>query len=88
MSKAIILIKGKRTISREITRYNLEAVIAIGFKVNSERAIEFRRWANRILKDFSIRGYALDSERLKSGAYLSKQCFDKEVKKLIKNDSI
>lgn len=56
--------------------YNLEAVIAVGFKVNSDRAIEFRRWANRVLKDFAIKGYVLDSERLKNGAYLSKKYFD------------
>lgn len=59
-----------------IRHYNLESVIALGFKVNSTKAIEFRRWANKVLKNFSIRGYVLDSERLKNGAYLSKQYFD------------
>ncbi|MBN1916212.1 virulence RhuM family protein [Candidatus Dojkabacteria bacterium] len=56
--------------------YNLEAVIAIGFKVNSERAVEFRRWANGVLKNFAIKGYVLDSERLKNGAYLNKQYYE------------
>lgn len=60
----------------ETKHYNLEAVIAIGFKVNSERAVEFRRWANRVLKDFAIKGYILDNVRLKNGAYLSKQYYE------------
>ncbi|MEK6731335.1 MAG: virulence RhuM family protein [Pseudomonadota bacterium] len=59
----------------ETNHYNLEAIIAIGFKVNSKKAIEFRRWAGNILKDFAIRGYVLDDVRLKNGAYLSKQYF-------------
>jgi hypothetical protein len=56
--------------------YNLETVIAVGCKVNSERAVEFRRWANRTLKDFAIKGYVLDNERLKNGAYLSKKYYE------------
>ncbi len=55
--------------------YGLEAIIAVGFKVNSNRAVEFRRWAGGVLKDFAIRGYVLDDVRLKNGAYLSKQYF-------------
>ena len=55
--------------------YNLEAVISLGYKINSERATNFRRWATRVLKDFAIRGYVLDDVRLKNGAYLSKQYF-------------
>lgn len=59
----------------ETNHYNLEAIIAVGFKVNSNRAVEFRKWAGSILKDFTIRGYVLDDVRLKNGAYLSKQYF-------------
>jgi hypothetical protein len=55
--------------------YNLEAIISLGYRINSERATSFRRWATRILKDFTIRGYVLDDERLKNGAYLSRQYF-------------
>jgi hypothetical protein len=72
----IVQTEGSRKVERDIEHYSLEAIIAIGFKVNSERAVEFRRWANRILKDFSIRGYVLDSERLKNGAYLNKKYFE------------
>lgn len=56
--------------------YNLEAVIAVGFRTNSERAIVFRQWATSVLKDFSIRGYVLDKERLKNGAFLNEDYFD------------
>ena len=56
--------------------YSLEAVIAVGFRTNSERAIIFRNWASGILKDFSIRGYVLDKERLKNGAFLNEEYYD------------
>ncbi len=56
--------------------YNLDAIIAIGYRVNSERAMQFRQWATNILRDFAIRGYVLDKERLKNGAFFSKKYFD------------
>jgi len=71
----IVQNEGGRSVSREIEHYGLEGIIAIGFRVNSEKATNFRRWANQVLKDFAIRGYVLDDVRLKNGAYLSKQYF-------------
>jgi hypothetical protein len=59
----------------QTNHYNLEAIIAVGFRVNSVKATNFRRWSNRVVKDFTIKGYVLDNERLKNGAYLSKQYF-------------
>lgn len=56
--------------------YNLEAVIAVSFRANSDRAIQFRQWATTVIKDFSIRGYVLDKERLKNGAFLNEEYFD------------
>ena len=56
--------------------YNLDAIIAVGFRVNSARAIQFRQWAAGILRDFAIRGYVLDKERLKNGAFLSKEYYE------------
>ena len=56
--------------------YNLDAIIAVGFRVNSVRATQFRQWATGVLRDFAIRGYVLDKERLKNGALFSKQYFD------------
>ncbi len=56
--------------------YNLDAIIAVGFRVNSARAIQFRQWATGVLRDFAIRGYVLDKERLKNGAFLSREYYD------------
>jgi hypothetical protein len=56
--------------------YNLDAIIAIGFRVNSERATQFRQWAINILRDFAIRGYVLDKERLKNGSFFNQEYFD------------
>lgn len=56
--------------------YNLDAIISIGYRVNSRKATQFRQWATNILRDFSIRGYVLDKERLKNGAFLSKEYFE------------
>ncbi|MDD2565493.1 MAG: virulence RhuM family protein [Candidatus Gracilibacteria bacterium] len=72
----IVQKEGNRDVSREIEHYNLETIIAIGFKINSSRAVEFRRWANRVLKEFSIKGFVLDKERLKNGNYLGEQYFE------------
>jgi hypothetical protein len=56
--------------------YNLDAIISVGYRVNSVRATQFRQWATGILRNFAIRGYVLDKERLKNGAFFSKEYFD------------
>jgi len=56
--------------------YNLDTIIAVGFRVNSTRAMQFRQWAIGILRDFAIRGYALDKDRLKNGAIFNQDYFD------------
>ena len=56
--------------------YNLDAIIAVGFRVNSARAVQFRQWATGVLRDFAIRGYVLDKERLKNGSFFNKEYFD------------
>jgi hypothetical protein len=56
--------------------YNLDAIIAVGFRVNSERAMQFRQWATNVLRDFAIRGYVLDKERLKNGSFLNQEYFN------------
>ncbi len=71
----IVQKEGKREVSRDIEHYNLETIIAIGFRVNSEEATNFRVWANAVLKDFALKGYVLDDVRLKNGAYLTKKYF-------------
>jgi hypothetical protein len=56
--------------------YNLDAIIAVGFRVNSARAIQFRQWATGVLRDYAIRGYVLDKERLKNGSFFNKAYFE------------
>jgi hypothetical protein len=72
----IVQTEGTREVSRNVDFYNLDAIIAVGFRVNSARAIQFRQWATGVLRDFAIRGYVLDKERLKNGAFLSKEYYD------------
>jgi hypothetical protein len=72
----IVHVEGKRDVAREVEHYNLDAIIAVGFRVNSARAIQFRQWATGVLRDYAIRGYVLDKERLKNGAFFSKAYFD------------
>jgi hypothetical protein len=68
--------EGARDVARNVAFYNLDAIIAVGFRVNSVRATQFRQWAIGILRDFSIRGYVLDKERLKNGALFNRAYFD------------
>lgn len=56
--------------------YNLDAIISVGYRVNSGRATQFRQWATSVLRDFAIRGYVLDKERLKNGTFLNQEYFD------------
>jgi hypothetical protein len=72
----IVQTEGKRQVERDVEFYNLDMIISVGYRVNSERAMQFRQWATNILRDFAIRGYVLDKERLKNGAFFSKKYFD------------
>ena len=63
--------------------YNLSAIIAVGYKVNSERAVQFRKWATTIVESFTIKGFAMDDERLKSdGSILTKQYFEEQLQRI------
>lgn len=62
--------------------YSLEMIIAVGFKVNSERAVQFRKWVNQIAKDYTIKGWIMDSERIKRGTYLTEQYFDEQLERI------
>ncbi|MBT3806307.1 MAG: hypothetical protein HOG03_17155 [Desulfobacula sp.] len=64
--------------------YNLSAIIAVGYKVNSERAVQFRKWATTIIQEFTIKGYTMDDERLKNdGSALGKQYFEEQLQRLV-----
>ena len=62
--------------------YNLQMIIAVGFKVNNERAVQFRKWANSIVKDYTIKGWVMDVERLKRGSYLTDKYFDEQLERI------
>ena len=73
----IVQKEGNREVSREAAHYNLQMIIAVGFKVNNERAVQFRKWANTIVKEYTIKGFVLDDERLKNGGtILTKEYFN------------
>ena len=62
--------------------YSLEIIIAVGFKVNSERAVQFRKWVNQIAKDYTIKGWVMDVERIKRGTYLTEKYFDEQLERI------
>ena len=74
----IVQTEGTRQVEREVNHYNLQMIIAVGFKVNNTRAVQFRKWANSIVKDYTIQGWAMDDERLKNGgSVLTAEYFDR-----------
>ncbi len=79
----IVQKEGNREVSREIAHYNLQMIIAIGFKVDNERAVQFRKWANQIVKDYTIKGWVMDDERLKSGgSILTEKYFEEQLERI------
>ena len=79
----IVQTEGTRQVSREVEHYNLQMIIAVGFKVNSERAVQFRKWVNSIAKEYTIKGYAMDDERLKNdGSILTKKYFEEQLERI------
>lgn len=79
----IVQSEGNRQISREVNHYNLQMIIAVGFKVNNERAVQFRKWANAIVKDYTIKGWVMDEERLKNGGtVLTEKYFEEQLEKI------
>jgi hypothetical protein len=75
--------EGEREVSRELEYYNLDAIISVGYRVNSHQATQFRKWATRTLKEYLTKGFALDDERLKQGKKLfSKDYFDELLERI------
>ena len=79
---ATVQTEGARQVTRNLEYYNLEAIIAVGYRVNSRRATDFRRWATRVLRDFAIRGYVLDKEFLENGKFLGEDYFDRLIEEM------
>ena len=78
----IVQTEGSRQVARDTKHYNLQMIIAVGFKVNNERAVQFRKWANNIVKDYTIKGWVMDDERLKRGTYLTEKYFDEQLERI------
>jgi hypothetical protein len=73
---SVVQKEGNREVKRNILYYNLEAVISVGYRVNSDKAIQFRRWATNILKEFSKKGYIIDKRRMENGAFFDEDYYD------------
>ena len=80
--KELVQLEGKRKVKRNVEFYNLDAIISVGYRVNSLRATQFRRWATNILKTFTIQGYVLDKERMKNGSFIDKDYFEKLLEEI------
>ncbi len=72
----IVQQEGNRTVNRDVEFYNLDAIISVGYRVNSVRATQFRQWATQVLKEFAIKGYVLDRKRMENGAFLDEDYFE------------
>ncbi len=74
--------EGNRDIEREQIFYNLDAIISVGYRVNSSRATQFRIWATKLLKEYIIKGFAMDDERLKNGRFFGKDYFEELLERV------
>lgn len=79
---SVVQQEGNRSITRSVLFYNLEAVIAVGYRVNSERGIAFRTWATDKLKNYIFKGFAIDSERFKKGSKFDARFFDELLEEI------
>ena len=78
----IVQKEGNRDVSREVDFYNLDVIIAVGYRVNSYQATQFRIWATKTLREFIIKGFVLDDERLKQGKRFGKDYFDELLERI------
>ena len=75
----IVQTEGSRQVNREVIHYNLQMIIAVGFKVNNDRAVRFRKWSGQIVKDYTIQGWTMDKERLKKGHMFTDEYFERQL---------
>ncbi len=78
----IVQIEGNRNVSRDVDFYNLDAVISVGYRVNTVRATQFRQWATQVLRQFAIRGYVLDRKRMENGTFLGEDYFERLLEEI------
>jgi len=78
----IVQSEGKREVSRNVDFYNLDAIISVGYRVNSVRATQFRQWATQVLREFAIKGYVLDRKRMENGTFLGEDYFERLLEEI------
>ena len=74
--------EGSREVSRNVDFYNLDAIISLGYRVNSVRATQFRQWATQVLREFAIKGYVLDKKRMENGAFLGDDYYERLLEEI------
>ncbi|RRD45179.1 virulence RhuM family protein [Tessaracoccus sp. OH4464_COT-324] len=74
--------EGSRQVKRRVVHYNLDAIISVGYRVNSVRATQFRQWATKVLRDFAIRGYVIDRQRMENGTFLGEDYFERLLEEI------
>ncbi|HBM14767.1 MAG TPA: cell filamentation protein Fic [Lentisphaeria bacterium] len=78
----IVQKEGAREVARDVDFYNLDAIISVGYRVNSVRATQFRQWATRVLKEFAIKGYVIDKKRMENGSFLGENYFERLLQEI------
>lgn len=78
----IVQTEGSRRVERSVEHYSLQAIIAVGFKIENERAVQFRKWANQIVKDYTIQGWTMDVDRMKHGGTFTDEFFERQLEKI------
>jgi len=78
----IVQKEGQRKVARNVDFYNLDAIISIGYRVNSIRATQFRQWATQVLREYAIKGYVLDRKRLENGVFLGEDYFERLLEEI------
>ena len=78
----IVQQEGSRKVTREVDFYNLDAIISVGYRVNSIRATQFRQWATQVLREFAIKGYVLDKKRLENGSFLGEDYYERLLEEI------
>ena len=79
---SVVRQEGKREVCRNVKHYNLDAIIAVGYRVNSKRATAFRQWATTVLRDFALRGYVIDKKRMENGSFLGEDYFERLLEEI------
>jgi len=74
--------EGSRDVSRKVDFYNLDAIISVGYRVNSVRATQFRQWATQVLSEFAIKGYVLDKKRMENGSFLDEDYYERLLEEI------